>query len=126
MTFQRGRLIRLPVCLRHRMERTWDMVLDTGAPLTVIHPHVAEEIGLDIHEVPGAQVVGVAASAPLSRATVDAVSLLGRTVRRLAVVCHPLNPALGFRGVLGLNFLQHFNIRIDNDSETITFEPRGE
>jgi len=102
------------------------MILDTGAPLTVIRPDAAEEIGLDVRETPSAHLVGVTGSAPLSRATVDAVSLLGRTVRGLAVVCHPLNPVLGFRGVLGLNFLQHFNIRIDNDSETITIEFRDE
>jgi len=101
------------------------MVLDTGSPLTVIHPEAAEEIGLDVREAPGVELIGVVGSAPASRATIDSVSLLGQIVRNLAVVCHPLPPALGLHGILGLNFLQHFNIRIDNDSETIAFERRG-
>ena len=68
--------------------------------------------------------VGITGSAVVSKATIDTVSLLGYSVPNLEVVCHALHPALTFDGILGLNFLQHFNIRIDNDTEMITFEPR--
>ncbi len=100
------------------------MVLDTGSRLSIVSPELAEEIGLDVREEPGTELVGVAGSAPLLKATVAEVSLLGETVRNLEVVCHPLHPALGFHGILGMNFLQHFNVRLDNDSETIELELR--
>ena len=119
---ERGQLIRLSVRLRRRMACWRQMVLDTGARITVVHPDVAREIGLDLSEVSEVELVGVAGSAVVPKATIDAVSVLGQTVRNLDVICHPLHPRLGFDGILGMNFLQHFNILIDNDSETITFE----
>ncbi len=121
---QRGELIHVPVHLRHRAESFREMVLDTGSRLSIVAPDLAEKIGLDPQEEPGAEIVGVAGSAPLLKATVAEVSLLGQTVRELEVICHPLHPALGLHGVLGMNFLRHFNVRIDNDSETIELERR--
>ena len=121
-----GDLIRLPVHLRHRKGCRRAMVLDTGARLSIVSPELAEEIGLEARQEPGAELVGVAGSAPLLMATVAEVSLFGVIVHDLEVVCHPLHPSLGLHGILGMNFLRHFNVRIDNDSETIELELRGE
>ena len=121
-----GELIHLPVYLRHFAEGFREMVLDTGSRLSVVTPDLAEKIGLEVREEPGAELVGVAGSAPLLKGTVAEVSLLGQAVRDLEVVCHPLHPALGLHGILGMNFLRHFNVRIDNDSETVEFELRRE
>lgn len=123
--FERGRVIVLPVRLRHRGQYRVEMALDTGSPLTVIHPDVAGKIGLELRKARVVELVGAVGTVPAPRTMIDSISLFGRTVRNLDVVCHPLHPALGLRGVLGLDFLQHFNIRIDNDSETISFERRG-
>ncbi len=102
------------------------MLLDTGARLTVIDADVADELGLEVREAAGVRIAGVVGSAPVSGAEVDTVSLLGQSVRNLEVLCYPLQTRLGIHGILGMNFLQHFNIRIDNDSETISFELRRE
>ena len=130
MTFsieiRRGDLIHLPVLLRHRAESIHEVVLDTGSRLSIVSPEVAAKIGLEVREEPGAELVGVAGSAPLLMATVAEVLLFGVAVRDLELVCHPLPPAVGFDGVLGMNFLRHFNVRLDNDSETIEFELRRE
>ncbi len=123
---RRGALIHLPVRLFHHREHMHGMLLDTGARLTVIRPQVARDIGLDLQEVPGAELVGVAGSTPLTKGTVRSISLLGRSVHDVEVVCCALHPKLGFHGILGMNFLRHFNFTVDNDSETITFELRRE
>lgn len=99
------------------------MVLDTGSRFTIIRPDLAEKIGLELQEQPGAELIGIAGSASIQMATVDAVRLLGYTVRDLEVICQPLHPDLAFDGVIGVNLIQHFNIRIDNDAERVTFEP---
>jgi len=121
-----GALIGLPVRVLHRRERMLGMVLDTGARLTVIQPDVAREIALDLQRVPGAELVGVAGATPLTKGTVRSISLLGRSVRDVEVVCCALHPKLGFHGILGMNFLRHFNFTVDNDAETITFALRRE
>ena len=123
LRFQRGGLIVLPVRLRHMKEVRRKMVLDTGSRFTIIRPDVAEKIGLELREEPGAELVGVTGSASIRAATVDAVHLLGHTVRNVEVICQPLHPDLAFDGVIGVNLIQHFNIRIDNDAESVTFEP---
>lgn len=98
------------------------MVLDTAARVTIVRPALAHRIGLELREEPDAELVGVAGSAPVYGATVDAVELLGYTVLDLEVICQPLHPELRFDGVLGVNLIRHFNIWIDNDAERVTFE----
>lgn len=122
LRFRKGRLIVLPVLLRHRAEVSKKMVLDTGSRFTIIRPDVAEKIGLDLREEPDTELIGVAGSAPIRAATVDAVHLLGYIVRDVEVICQPLHPDLAFDGVIGVNLIEHFNIWIDNDAETVTFE----
>ena len=57
LRFQRGRLIVLPVRLRHKKVVRRKMVLDTGSRFTIIRPWVAEKIGLDLREEPDASPV---------------------------------------------------------------------
>ncbi len=102
------------------------MALDTGARMTIIRPEVAEKIGIELRDEPEARLVGIVGSASVTEGTIDAVSVLGHTVRGLTVVCQDLDPELRFDGIIGLDLIQHFNIRIDNDAERITFEPRLE
>ncbi|MHC4201041.1 MAG: retropepsin-like aspartic protease [Planctomycetota bacterium] len=124
--FRRGRIIVLPVHLRHKDEVSRKMALDTGARVTIIRPEIAEKIGIELRDEPAARLVGVAGSAPVREGTIDAVSVLGHTVRGLKVACQELDADLGFDGIIGLDLIQHFNITIDNDAERITFEPRLE
>ncbi len=110
----------MPVVLRHRELCMRSMVLDTGARFTILDIESAERIGLEMREARGQRLLGVAGSAPLLVGIVDEVSMLGQTVRNLRVVCHPLNEHMGFDGVLGVNFLRHFNFEVDNEAEVFT------
>jgi hypothetical protein len=102
------------------------MALDTGARVTINRPEIAKKIGIELRDEPEARLVGVAGSVPVAGGTIDAVSVLGHTVRGLTAACQELDPDLGFDGIVGLDLIQHFNISIDNDAERITFEPRLE
>lgn len=124
--FERGALIVLPVRFRHDTEARVRMVLDTGAVMSLVRPELAEEIGLGLVEDPDDELIGVAGSASVFKGKVRSVSVLGQEVRDLTVVAHGLHPALTIDGILGMDFLQHFNIRIDNDTQTVTIEPRKE
>ena len=118
--FRRGSLIRVPVVRRHRTECTRNMVLDTGARFTVLDTNLVERIGLETRAAPDIRLVGVTGSASVRTGVVDEVSLLGQTVRRLKVICHPLEQQLGFHGIVGMNFLQHFNFEVRNETEVFT------
>ncbi len=48
------------------------------------------------------------------------VSVLGLEVTNLRAICFALSPRLGLEGILGLDFLEHFKIVIDNETEIVT------
>ncbi len=126
--FSRGRLIVIRVRMRHEgVPRLPRMVVDTGARLTVIAPELAQELGLRADgtelKVRATGMFG-AGSAALLR--VASVSILGEEVRALRVLCHALPLSLKADGILGLNFLKHFNIVIDNEVEAVTLTRWGE
>ncbi len=120
--FSRGRPILVPVRMEHANGRRRPlMVLDTGARSTVITPGFATALGFKPEDVERTvEVIGATGKAWAGLLRVDGVSILGLEVRDLDVLCHQLPGGLGLDGVLGLNFLQHFRIVIDNGTETVT------
>ena len=119
--FARGRLIVPPVEMSHSCPAWPEMALDTGARLTVVSPELAAALGLEPEKNETAvTVVGATGAASGAMLRVASVSVLGLEVRNLRVICHKLPPRLGLQGILGLNFLKHFKIVIDNETETVT------
>ena len=119
--FLRGRLIVAPVRMRHEFVREPVMAFDTGARLTVIAPELAALLGFEPEMLePTVTVTGVTGAAPAALLRVASVSVLGLEVKSLRVICHALPPRLELQGILGLNFLKHFKIVIDNETETLT------
>lgn len=103
------------------------MALDTGSRLTFITPGVALEVGFEPADLePTVRVVGVTGVEDAAEVVLRSVSVLGLAVENVRAVCRPLPPQLGLEGILGLNFLSHFNIEIDNRVETVTMEKWGE
>ncbi len=97
------------------------MLLDTGARVSAITPKLAGELGFDPDEIKPTT-TAVSATGPFSVAllTVPCVSVDGIEVRDLRAICHALPPQLGFEGILGLDFLGHFNIEISNETEKVS------
>ncbi len=122
LSFSRGRVILVPVLMQHEgTPQCPDMALDTGARMTVITPGRARELGLrpDGTEL-SVNVTGAIGTGSAVLLRVASVSVLGEEVRDLRVLCHALPPNLKIEGILGLNFLKHFKIVIDNETEIVT------
>jgi predicted aspartyl protease len=90
------------------------MSLDTGLSITFFTPRLLQEVGLD----PAAATVrrsvytydGVAELPVLQ---VPRLRVFGQEVHDLEVASGELPPKLGLDGVLGLNFLRHFDLHIN-------------
>lgn len=121
--FQRGRLMIPPVIIDHYLVVEPVMVLDTGCSVTMITPELAAELGIIVADLePNSKIYSVTGAAATVELTLNRISLLGLSVENVKVLCHPLPPRLELDGILGLNFLRHFNFEINHDTETITLE----
>jgi len=108
-----GRAMNVNVKLNDARQ-SFRFILDTGATFTVISSATAQKLGIVLS--PDQSTIQVSTANGLVQApavVLDAVSLHGALVERVpAVVVDELN---GFDGLLGLSFLNHFNIDINQD-----------
>jgi aspartyl protease family protein len=115
-------LITLPVILKYRFTHQFKFALDTGAVLTLITPQVAEEIGFQISTlVPSTEVIGITGSNIVPKVNVDSITLFNYTIENITCMIVGLLPKLRVDGLLGLNFLCHFNINLNFENLTLTF-----
>ena len=93
----------------------YDFMVDTGSQLNVIDPTLAAQLNLKSQGT-----VGLVATAAYTQATIgvlDSLQAGSQTVLKPLVVIQNLGPIQAadprVRGVLGENFLAHFNVLID-------------
>ena len=86
------------------------LILDTAAVLTTLVPSVAESIGYSAALRVGWSVTRTAAAEERGYIVRAEVSTLGFTMPNHRVVVADLG--YGIDGVLGINFLRHFNLEI--------------
>jgi len=108
-----GRAINVDVRLNNAPQR-FHFILDTGASFTAISMKVAQQLGITISaDHPTVQISTANGLIQAPMVTLNAVNLQGALVEQVsAVVLDELN---GFDGLLGLSFLSHFNIDINQD-----------
>ncbi len=99
------------------------VVLDTGASTTMIPTRVAADLGYDISN-PNQQIVTASGIVLAKRITVRKLTAIGETVENIDVVCHDLPEGSIIEGLLGLNFLRHFDVNISFSTGTIELHPR--
>ena len=99
------------------------VVLDTGASTTMIPTKVAADLGYDISN-PNQQIVTASGIVLAKRITVRKLTAIGETVENIDVVCHDLPEDSIIEGLLGLNFLRHFDVNISFSTGTIELRPR--
>lgn len=90
------------------------IALDTGSSLTVLTPQAVRELKMDPErplEYRRTFVWRNSYQAPIL--LIPRLRVFGREVRDLEVACGDLPPALNIDGVLGLNFLRHFDLRVN-------------
>ena len=96
------------------------VALDTGASNTSIPTRIASDLGYDLSNPK--QVVLLTTSSnivPAKLITVRKLTAIGESVENIDVVCHDLPFGSTIDGVLGLNFLSHFDLNISFSTETI-------
>ena len=94
--------------------------LDTGASTTAIPTKVALDLGYDLANPKEERLVVTASEARTEKViTVRQLTALGETVEDMDVLCLNLPEPSIIEGVLGLNFLEHFDIEISFSTGTI-------
>lgn len=101
-----------------------DLVLDTGASMTILVPDVVDELGYSARDGYGRSTV----SSPLGREygyrlRVREFAALGFAFADFSVAVHDIADEDGFDGLLGWDFLQRFNLEIRPREGRIRAEP---
>ena len=99
------------------------VALDTGASTTMIPPEVATDLGYDLSN-PNEPMITASGIVLTKRVTVRKLAAAGETVENIDVVCHDLPEGSIIEGLLGLNFLRHFDVNTSFSTGTIELRPR--
>ena len=105
--------------------QAFSVALDTGASITTIPSQVAIDLGYDLSNPK--QEVDILTSSGIFTAksiTVRKLTAIGETVENIDVLCHDLPEDSIVEGLLGLNFLQYFDIKISFSTGTIEIYPK--
>jgi predicted aspartyl protease len=113
--FVQRALIVIPV--RINQKDPFDFMVDTGSQVTVVDPSLAQELGLKSQGTVG--LVSVASYAQASLTVLDTLEAASQVVEK------PLVVVQGLRGVLGENFLAHFDLLIDYPHKLLCLDETG-
>jgi predicted aspartyl protease len=106
----------------------YDFVLDTGTDLTIVDPSLADKLTLARFD--HVRQVSVAGQGMLERSYLSSLALGSAHTDLLPVLIERLDPVRHLdhriQGVLGQNFLSHFNYLLDYSRHTVRFESENE
>jgi len=105
----------------------YDFVIDTGAQVTTIEPSLAAELGLKVLGTTG--VTGVATFARTAYSYLESIEAGQHSVPHAIAVIQEM-PQLKaadprIRGILAANFIEHFDILIDNRQKIMCLDESG-
>ena len=101
------------------------VALDTGATITIIPTEIAVALGYDpASSNRQMQLLTASGTASAKLVTVQKLTAIGETVENIDVLCHDLPGNSGVKGLLGLNFLKHFDLNISFSTGTVELRPR--
>ena len=114
----------VPVLLNESRNTT--LLFDTGASITVLSTELARSLGLSAAAGKTIRLKTVAAEVKAKVATLDSITVggLSRSDFPVAVVDLNLGTSGRFDGILGMDFLGNYTIRIDNQANRILLTPR--
>jgi clan AA aspartic protease (TIGR02281 family) len=114
----------VPVLLNESRNTT--LLFDTGASITVLSTQLAQSLGLTAAAGKTIRLKTVAADVQAKVATLDSITVggLSRSDFPVAVVDLDLDTSGRFEGILGMDFLSNYTIRIDNQANRIFLTPR--
>jgi hypothetical protein len=115
----------VPVSINH--SGPYPFLFDTGTQMTMIDPALASQLHLSLHGEANVASAGVNASASFSQ--IESVELDSHAVSSLKVLVYDLDNlqagGLNVRGVLGEDFLQGFDLLIDNPHSLLCLDDSG-
>lgn len=100
------------------------VALDTGSSSTSIPTKIASDLGYDLSN-PKQVILLTTGSGivPAKIITARKLTAIGESVENIDVVCHDLPFGSTIDGVLGLNFLSHFDLNLSFSTGTIELHP---
>ncbi len=98
------------------------LMVDTGADTTTIHSSVMRALGVDLRDLPTRAILGVGGVRRARILTLDRLEVGGATVAPLQV--DVMDTQLPGQGLLGRDFLGHFDVGMDNRSGILTLRIR--
>ena len=120
-----GALIVVPIKINH--SGPYDFVVDTGAQVTTIEPSLAAELGLKAQGTTG--VGGVATYTRIAYSYLDLIEAGQHSVPNAIAVTQEVTQLKAadsrIRGILGANFLEHFDLLIDNGHHILCLDESG-
>ena len=98
-----------------------NLALDTGATWTLISWETAVLVGYDPASIQQRTPITTGSGVEYCpKLNLRGVEALGKAVKNLEVLCHTLPPTSLVDGLLGLNFLRRFDVRINFKAGYIT------
>jgi len=103
--------------------RIVNLALDTGASTTIVASDILVALGYDpAKSTKRTRVITGSGVEYRKVVTVSRLEALGKSIDHLDVVCHDLPEESKLDGLLGLNFLRHFDMLVRYSDGTITLE----
>jgi predicted aspartyl protease len=99
------------------------LMLDTGASVTVINPRVLAALGIGSREALRGSVRGATGSANVLFVPVESIEVGGVRSGPLRVASHDVDLGQG-DGLLGRDFLDQFRVTIDSAAGVVTIAPK--
>lgn len=99
------------------------LLLDTGADTTVISPLALWRMGVSTWFAPRAEIRGATGTTRVDVVRVDSIEVGEARAGPLTVIAHDVE-FQNADGLLGRDFLSHFNVAIDSAQGVVTLSPR--
>jgi predicted aspartyl protease len=99
------------------------LMLDTGASVTVINPRILAGMGISSREALRGSVKGATGSADVLFVPVESIEVGGARSGPLRVAAHDVDLGHG-DGLLGRDFLDQFTVNIDSTAGFVTISPK--
>lgn len=104
-------------------EGSAQLMLDTGASVTVINPRVLAGMGIGSREAVRGSVKGATGTADVLFVPVQSIEVGGARSGPLRVAAHDVDLGQG-DGLLGRDFLDQFKVNIDSTAGVVTISPK--
>jgi len=99
------------------------LMLDTGASTTVVNPLALWRLGISTWFAPRAEIRGATGTTDVDVVRVQSIEVGEAKAGPLTIVAHDIE-AKEVDGLLGRDFLDHFNVNIDTAAGVVTLSPR--